>query len=184
VRNYLASCPLIGIGWSASEDYLRTAIVDTATATKRAELDAFTLVDLSWESNHSEIAAAYGKDESKSFAKVDIAMPLSTDCLFQWLQARHALNRMINLLPSEEQAPLVQLRKDLEQPACNHPLQSWADSWLPTWVRMCWRSGAMQGWDPRTGRMIGPLEIPVTPRDAHIPLTGMSIERLTWPIFF
>ena len=177
VRHYLSTCPLIGIGWRASEDYLRTAIVETAMAIQRTEPDAFTLIDISWDPNHSEIATAYGKDESKSFAQVQKDMPLSSDCLLQWLQARHALNRMITMVPPAEQAPLLQLLHELEEPDCDHPVQSWADCWLPTWVRMCWRAGAMQGWNPRDNKMIGPFDIPVTPRDAHVPLTGMSIER-------
>lgn len=81
------------------------------------------------------------------------------------------------MVPAAERIPLVDLLQELEQPDCNHPVQSWADYWLPTWVRLCWRAGAMQGFDPQTNRMIGPLEIPIAPRDAHVPLTGMSVER-------
>lgn len=177
VSHYLSACPLIGIGWRASEEYLRTAITSIAKAVQRNEPDAFTLIDISWDPNHSEIATAYGKDESKSFAQVQKDTPLSSDCLLQWLQARHALNRMITMVPPAEEVPLLQLLHELEQPDCDHPVQSWADCWLPTWVRMCWRAGAMQGWNPRDNKMIGPFDIPVTPRDAHVPLTGMSIER-------
>lgn len=177
VRNYISECPLIGIGWRASEGYLRNAIVEIAKEVKRSEPDAFTLIDISWNSDHAEIAAAYGKNEGESFVQVKKDAHPSSDCLLQWLQARHALNRMITMVPAAERAPLVDLLQELEQPDCNHPVQSWADYWLPTWVRLCWRAGAMQGVDPRTNRMVGPFEIPITPRDAHIPLTGMSIER-------
>ena len=177
VRNYISECPLLGIGWRASEGYLRTAIVDIAKDVQRREPDAFTLIDICWNSNHSEIAAAYRKNESEAFAQVKKDAHPSSDCLLQWLQARHALNRMIAMVPAEERAPLAGLLQELEQPDCNHPVQGWADHWLPTWVRLCWRAGAMQGTDPQTNRTIGPFEIPITPRDAHIPLTGMSIER-------
>jgi hypothetical protein len=177
VGHYLAACPVIGIGWSASEPYLRTAIVGLAKAVQRSERDAFTVIDICWNTNHTEIAAAYGKSEGESFAEVKKETHPSADCLLQWLQARHALNRMIVMAPAAERAPLEDLLQELKQPDCNHPAQSWADYWLPTWVRLCWRAGAMQGVDPQTNRMIGPFEIPITPRDAHIPLTGMSTER-------
>lgn len=177
VKHYLSACPLIGIGWSASEPYLRDAIVGIAKAVQRSESDAFTLIDIFWNLDHSEIAAAYGKNEDESFAEVEKDAHPTSDCLFQWLQARHALNRMIAMVPLAERTPLAELLRELEQPDCNHPVQSWADYWLPTWVRLCWRVGAMQGVDPQTNRLIGPFEIPITPRDAHIPLTGMSIER-------
>lgn len=177
VKDFIAKCPLIGIGWRASEGYLRNAIVEIAQQVKRSEPDSFTLIDRKWNSNHSEIAAAYSKHESGSFAQVSKGANPSTDCLMQWLQARHALKRMIAMVPSAVQVPLVQLLQELDQPYRDHPVQSWADFWLPTWVRVCWRAGAMQGFNPQTNKIIGPFEIPVTPRDAHIPLTGMSIER-------
>lgn len=176
VKSYISACPLIGVGWRASEDYLRDAIIAIAQQVKRPELDSFTLIDLKWNSNHSDIATAYGKSEIESFAQVSAAN-LSTDCLLQWLQARYALKRMIDMVPNKEQASLQQLLQELDQPVCNHPIVSWADCWLPTWIRICWRAGAMQGYHPKTARTIGPFDIPVTPRDAHIPLTGMSNER-------
>ena len=177
VKCLIAKCPLIGIGWKASEGYLRDAIIEVANEVQRSESDSFTVIDLKWNSEHSEIAVAYSKSENESFARVSKEENPSTDCLMQWLQARHALNRMIAMVPSTEQAPIEKILDELDQPICNHPIQCWADFWLPTWVRLCWRSGAMQGVDPRTNKAIGPHEIPVTPRDAHIPLTGMSIER-------
>ena len=177
VRSYITACPLISIGWRASEDYLRNAITEIAQQVQRSEPDPFTLIDLKWNENHSDIATAYGKENTESFAQVKKDKNPSIDCLMLWLQARHALKRMIAMIPAEEQSPLKQLLHELDQPECDHFVQSWADCWLPTWVRVCWRAGAMQGVNPQTGKTIGPFEIPVTPRDAHIPLTGMSIER-------
>ncbi|GMQ87555.1 MAG: hypothetical protein BMS9Abin08_0759 [Gammaproteobacteria bacterium] len=177
VKDLIAKCPLLGIGWRASEGYLRKAIVEVAQQVQRSEVDAFSLIDLEWNADHSDIAAAYGKNESKSFAQVSKEANPSTDCLMQWLQARHALKRMIAMVPSSEQAPLVQILQEFDQPNCDHPVLSWADCWLPTWVRICWRAGAMQGFDRQTNKPIGPYEMPVTPRDAHIPLTGMSNDR-------
>ncbi|GMT39497.1 MAG: hypothetical protein IEMM0001_0232 [bacterium] len=137
VRNYISECPLVGIGWRASESYLREAIVEIANQVQRTEQDAFTLIDICWNSDHSEIAAAYSKNKSDSFAQVMTDTNPSTDCVLQWLQARYALIRMIDMVPNSEQAPLVQLLQELDQPNCDHPVQSWADFWLPTWVRIC-----------------------------------------------
>ncbi len=177
VNDYVAKYPLIGIGWCASEDYLRKIIVEIADQVKRTESDPFTLIDLEWNSNHSEIATAYNKDRSSAFVQVSRDPSISTDCLMQWLQAIHALKLMVNMVPVTERAPLKKILLELEQPCCDHPAQRWADYWLPTWVRICWRAGAMRGVDPQTNKPIGPFEIPIIPRDAHIPLTGMSIER-------
>lgn len=177
VRNYISECPLIGIGWRASEGYLRNAIVEIANKVKRPEPDAFTLIDICWNSNHSDIAAAYQKSEVESFAQVSKDAEPSSDCLLLWLQARYALHCMIGMVSAAERTSLSQILRQIDQPDCTHPALRWADFWLPTWVRLCWRAGAMQGVDPQTNRMIGPSEIPVTPRDAHIPLRGMALER-------
>jgi hypothetical protein len=177
VKSYIAECPLIGIGWRATEDYLRSAIVEIAQQVQRNEPDSFTLIDLDWDSNHSDIAVAYGKKDDEAFVKVRKTHNPSTDCLFQWLQARHALVRMIEMIPTAEEPPLQKLLDEIDHPESDHPLLRWADCWLPIWVRLCWRVGAMRGVDPRTNQVIGPFDIPILPRDIHIPLTGMSVER-------
>lgn len=84
---------------------------------------------------------------------------------------------MIGVSPPKDRLLLEELLHEIDQPDCSHQVQNWADCWLPTWVRICWRAGAMRGVDPFTNRIIGPFEIPVTPRDSHVPLTGMSVER-------
>lgn len=177
VKNYISVCPLIGIGWRASEAYLRSEVVIIAQQVKRTEPDPFTLVDIEWNDDHTAIATAYGKNSTESFAQVSASTTLSTDCLLQWLQARFAVKRMIGVSPPKDRVLLEGLLHEIDQPDCSHQVQTWADCWLPTWVRICWRAGAMRGVDPVTNRIIGPFEIPVTPRDSHVPLTGMSVER-------
>lgn len=177
VKNYISTCPLIGIGWRASEAYLRCAVVTIAQQIKRTEPDSFTLVDLEWNEDHTEIATAYGKTNTESFAQVSANTIPTTDCILQWLQARFAMKRMIGVSPPKDRVLLESLLNEIDQPDCSNQIQNWADCWLPTWVRICWRAGAMRGVDPFTNRIIGPFEIPVTPRDSHVPLTGMSVER-------
>lgn len=177
VEVFITKFPLIGIGWRASEGYLRNTIIKTATKVNRPEPDSFTLIDRKWNQHHSEIATAYSKDMNEAFAQVSIGVNPSTDCLFQWLYARYALKLMITMMPDAEQPSLVQILQDIEQPKHDHPIQSWVDFWLPTWVRLCWRAGAMQGFSREDNTPIGPFEIPVVPRDAHIPLRGITNER-------
>ena len=177
VNNYISVCPLVGIGWRAYEDYLRCAVVTIAQQVMRTEPDPFTLVDIEWNDAHTEIANAYGKNGTESFAQVSANTSPSTDCILQWLQARFALKRMIDVSPLKERVVLEGLLREIEQPECSHQVQNWADCWLPTWVRICWRAGAMRGVDPVTNKIIDPFDIPVTPRDSHVPLTGMSVER-------
>ncbi len=176
VQGYVADCPLIAIGWKAGEDYLRNTVATTAKAVQHPEPDAFTLVDLCWGPNHTDIAAAYGKNDNAAFAEVKAGAPPTTDCLLQWLQARHALSRLIAATPPLK-APLENLLQQLDQPDCGHAIINWVDNWLPTWVRLCWRAGVMEGSDPHTGGKIEPWDIPIMPRDVHVPLGSMNVER-------
>lgn len=176
VQSYIAKCPLIAIGWKAGEDYLRNTVADTAKAVPHIAQDAFTLVDLLWDQNHTVIATAYGKSNNEAFAEVKANAPPTTDCLLQWLQARYALNKLMASSPAI-QSTMQPLLQQIDQPVHDHFIQRWVDSWLPTWVRLCWRAGVMEGFDPYTNKKIDPWDIPVMPRDVHVPLGTMTGER-------
>lgn len=177
VNGYVSECPLIAVGWRASERYLREAIISTAEAVHPPASDAFTLVDLCWHQNHTEIATAYGKNSNEAFAEVNANGSFTIDHLFQWLQARYALKKLIAVATPAQQISLQAHLALLDHPECNDAILSWVDSWLPTWVRLCWRAGVMRGIDPLTNLMIEPWDIPVTPRDVHVPWGSMSNER-------
>lgn len=176
VQGYIAKHPLIAIGWKAEEDYLRNTVSETAKKAQHKKQDAFTLVDLFWDQNHTEIATAYGKNNNEAFAEVRADAPPTTDCLFQWLQARYAFNKLMASSPAN-QATLQSLLQQLHQPVHGHFILRWVDSWLPTWVRLCWRAGVMQGNNPHTNQKIEPWDIPVMPRDVHVPWGTMTGER-------
>ena len=185
VEGYMSECPLLAVGWKATEGYLRNTVINTAQAIKRKEIDAFTLASRSWYPNakcadtfHNEIATAYSKTEVEAFAAVGNPGQPTFDCLFQWLQARYALNKLIPVAPHQQQILLQRLLQQLAQPVHGNFIQRWADSWLPTWVRLCWRAGVMPGLlDPHTNKKIDSWDIPVMPRDVHVPLGGMTVER-------
>lgn len=185
VQGYVAQCPLIAVGWKATEGYLRNAIIATAKKVQHTTSDAFTLVSRSWypnaksgETYHADIATAYGRAEPESFARAGNLGGPTLDCLLQWLQARHAFSRLIAAASPPQTAVLQHKLQQLAQPNFNDPILAWTDSWLPTWVRLCWKSGVMTGIvDPITGQKIEPWDIPITPRDIHVPLGGLSVER-------
>lgn len=178
VEGYVTECPLIAVGWKATEGYLRNTVINTAKTGNHTESDAFTLVSRSWYQNHDKIVTAYNKTKQEAFAAVSNPGQRTLDCLFQWLQARYALRKLIAVATAPlQQAALQQLFQQLDQPVHDHFILRWADGWLPTWVRLCWRAGAMQGFNPRTNKKIDPGDIPVIPRDVHVPLAGMALKR-------
>lgn len=183
VQGYIADYPLIAVGWKAAERYLRDTVINTAKAVPHAKLDAFTLTSRSWypknkgdDTFHDEIGAAYSKTKLEAFAEVSNSGKPTLDCLFQWLQARYALNKLMASSPAN-QAALQLFLHQLDQPDHGHFILRWVDSWLPTWVRLCWRAGVMQGNNPHTNQKIEPWDIPVMPRDVHVPWGTMTGER-------
>lgn len=184
VQSFVAKCPLIAVGWKATEGYLRDAIITTVQAAQHTKIDAFTLASRSWCPNikdintyHDDIAKAYGKTKIEAFAQVGNSGQPSLDDLFQWLQARYALNKLKAVSPATYQTALQLLHQQLGHPVHGHFLLSWVDSWLHTWVRLCWRAGVMQGINPHTNQNIEPWDIPVMPRDVHVPLGTMTGDR-------
>lgn len=174
----VSECPLISIGWKALEKYLRDTVVKAANAAQRTEIDAFTVVNIAWDINHDQISIAYGKSAVDSFVEVKPDAPPTTDGIFQWLQARFALSKLIAVAPVPHQAALQGLLEQPGQPDdYNRYILNWIDKWLPAWVRLCWRAGVMGGIDPHTNRRIESWEIPVMPRDVHVPIGGLSLER-------
>jgi len=183
VQSYLAY-PLIAVGWRAAERYLRDTIINTARDVPHAESDAFTLASRSWypkikddQKFHDEIGIAYSKTKLEAFAEVGNLGKPSLDCLFQWLQARYALNKLMASSPTNQDT-LHQFLQQLDKPPVHdHFILHWVDSWLPTWVRLCWRAGVMSGYNPYTNQKIEPWDIPVMPRDVHVPWGTMTCER-------
>lgn len=177
VEGCVAEYPLIAVGWKAMEGYLRNTIIGAAQAVQHEKADAFTLIDRCWNPNHTEIATAYGKNRNEVFAEVSSDAQPTTDCLFQWLQARYALNKLMAASPALYTAGIQQLLQQLDQPVHGQFILRWVDGWLHTWVRLCWRAGVVQGNDPHTGQAIEPWDIPIMPRDVHVPLGTMTGAR-------
>jgi hypothetical protein len=184
VEIYLAQCPLIAVGWKAAEDYLRKTVIDTAQKAQHTVCDAFTLISRSWypktgstQTYHDDIATAYGKNRSLAFVEVSNPGRPTHDQVFLWLQALYAIKRLIAVSSDQQKTILLRMLQQLDEPNCRHPILDWVDMWLPSWVRLCWRIGVMSGTNPHNGRRIEPWEIPIIPRDVHIPIGSMSLHR-------
>lgn len=176
-RPHFAASPLIGVGWKASEPYLLNAVCKQAKTAKFKQIDACTVVDICWNENHDVLVDSYSKSKEESFVKVEKTIRPTTDTLFLWLYAQYALNRMHLMSSTAEREKIDEIIAGLDKIDESYSLLDWIDKWLSVWIRLCWRAGSMKGIDPDTGKVIEPFDIPITPRDAHIPLKGISLER-------
>jgi hypothetical protein len=170
--------PILAIGWRAGEEYLRRAIQQTQPATGR---DAFVLASRTWDPDtHGKIAKTRNTTEEQSHAVVSKGTSPTSDSLFPWLFARYALRKVRAAASALHKAKIDALQVALDDP------EQWprtlgivqcCDNWLPSWVRLCWQIGAMEGCDPATNEIIRPYDIPTVPPDVHIPLGGIVMVR-------
>ena len=98
------------------------------------------------------------------------------DQLFLWLQALYALGSLQLWSGGDDKARVAEIMAELEQPPDDASfVTEWVDSFLPVWVRLCWRSGLIschQG-----GLPIACEDIDLESRDEHVPWVLPNIAR-------
>ena len=177
LHSHLAGHPLLGVGWSVSEDYLIDLARKALEAqTKRNSPDELTIVDIKFNNKgHKQLAECYGRDESTAYARVSREPDgLTTDRLFLWIQTLYALECLKR--HSRVNSNLIQRICDrFQKPVCDDFVISWVDNFLPTWVRLCWRGGLVPY--IKNGRQIRKHSLRIEKPDEHIPWDIDGIRR-------
>lgn len=154
----LRECPLLIVGWKASEPYLKNEILGPALDEDPTSdrLEELTIVDVCLQPGHRRLGQAYALDPEHFYFEVLPKSPgFTTDTLFLWVQALHALEQLRLHAPAESRTHVEQLIKSLER-APHHPcLWRWVDDFLPAWTRLCWRVGVVDcvGFKPHELRL-------------------------------
>ena len=171
----LAHLPLIVMGWSISESYLRELIQRQVTPALEARVlavDELSVVDPVFSDGHRQIATSYNLTQTQAHVAVEKATGFTTDALCLWLQAYYAVQHLRDFNPNE--AILRTAFAALESPCADHWLFWWADEWLPGWCRLCWRLGSVNC--VHNNICVPPEHLDLESPDAHIPL-NLQIPR-------
>ena len=178
---HLQSYPLLGVGWSISEDYL----IDLArkaleSLTNREDPDELTIVDIVFNNNgHKQLAQCYHRDETTAYVRVSKKPNgFPTDKLFLWIQTLYALECLKKHSGANSNA-LQSIYDRFQQPVCDDFVISWVDNFLPAWVRLCWRAGIVPCF--KDGKQIPRCSIRMEKQDEHIP---WQIENIPRPDLF
>jgi hypothetical protein len=169
------SChPLISAGWSVSEKYLINyfdAYLRPALSVpgRRLAQDELSIVDIEFNNEgHTRLSGFYNKTQATSHIHVE-STAFTTDQLFLWIQALYALGCLHRSAADTERPELGALTNQIQQPPDGNAfIISWADSFLPVWIRLCWRSSLVECRD-REQRQISADDINLERRDEHIP---------------
>lgn len=160
----LQSNPLIVLGWSVSEPYLQGAIKDLGRGP--GTLQDLSIIDLSMNAaGHTSIAEAFQLDKDAVFFEVTrIGDGFDIDNFMLWLQARYCVTQLLLAANSEADTALgAALQAFLDKLTYwSSPgfATSWADDFIPSWTRLCWRAGVIDcpGFRPDKLRMDMPHE--------------------------
>ena len=174
---HLQGYPLLGVGWSVSEDYL----IDLAkkalkTRTNQDRPDELTIVDIKFNDNgHKQLAQCYRRDESTTYVKVSQGPNgFTTDKLFLWLQTLYALECLKR--HSGANSDFIQrICHCFQNPVYKDFVVDWVDNFLPVWVRLCWRAGTVPCF--KDGKQIPRHSIRMEKQDEHIPWQIENIRR-------
>jgi hypothetical protein len=180
----LCSQPFVVAGWRASDQYLidqivsvvRQALSDPNRQTPLAA-DEFSLIDREFNPNgHATLASVYGKDAAATH--INVGQPgLNTDEFFLWLQALYAVDCLRLRALDVDHPALDEIAAQINQPPDIHRFViSWADNFLPVWIRLCWRA-RLVNCENADGAPVEIDDIALESRDEHIPWRSFGSER-------
>lgn len=179
MKKYVSDQGVVAIGWSATEGYVRELFTELGQAKLLA--DRLAIVDINpHQPNHMEVCKSFKADPIAAGVIVKGVGPGTTDDLLLWIQTLRGCNA---IRAACNNYPMLQAIVDAQASEMEGfdgaaflggSLVSVVDSWLPTWLRICFFSGA------QSHRFTPGNELEVLPseeRDAHIPWAPLSDER-------
>lgn len=145
MRAELQVSPLIIIGWSISEPYLEGIFNDAISEIiNTGNVEELTIIDKEFNDNgHTKITDYYELEKDDVFAEMadDGETGFILDEFFQWLQARYCLAQLTQASRNAEVvSSLNQLTNVPDGLIRNRFVELWADSFLSSWVLLCWRA--------------------------------------------
>lgn len=176
----LTSKLFIGLGWSASEGYLRSLFEELSSA-KALNSKNLTIIDpFPNDDGHAKLINYYGATRDAAICETKPPLVSSTDDLFLWMQTRYGLICFQHLFPAghENYLKIAEWLEYFKKPLLagfpNNWIMGWFDDFLPVWVRLCFNSGRVRF---RDGPAIDVDSIPTHKRDEHIPWNDQSTDR-------
>lgn len=166
LKTAIGRSPLVVLGWSVSEPYLIGVINETMVALLNlGQLEELTVID-PWfnDKGHTKAAGYYNLRREQVHAELETrAGGLDADAFFLWMQARYALDCLQQHALGAGLDAVTNAAAALATPVTSHYLLSFADDFLPAWIRLCWRASLVQcaGYEAH--------ELRLEERDLHVP---------------
>jgi hypothetical protein len=166
----LRSHPMIVIGWKAAEPILQQGIKRAVAALP--DKPNLSVIDIAFNDNgHRQIANEYGLTPEQVHFQVFPEDCPTTDRLFLWIQAQYALDCLRAHCPGNIEPTIKRWADSLKNPCGAAFFASFADNFLPAWMRLCWRAGVVRC------RSFEPHLLDLSKPEVHVPWDIANIER-------
>lgn len=162
------------VGWSLPEKYVHNKLEYIMRPIK-AEVEHLSIVDPFYQTGHATIANRYTLTENDThFAVAPTQSDLTTDNLFLALQTKYSLKQLLKNTDeeSDEWNTIQDALSSCDLGNGKNTLLSWADDFLPAWIRLCWRTEKLEV------RTFNPFDIRLEKPDIHIPYQGIETTRI------
>ncbi|CUV65043.1 hypothetical protein BN3087_150060 [Sulfurovum sp. enrichment culture clone C5] len=162
------------IGWSLPEKYVHDKlkyIMESMTA----EIEHLSIIDPFYQAGHTTIANRYNLNQNEIHFEVSSTQTgLTTDNLFLALQTKYSLKQLLKNTDeqSDEWNTIQGVLTQCDLGNTKDTLLSWADNFLPAWIRLCWRTEHLKV------RTFNPFDIRLEKQDVHIPYQGIETTRI------
>ena len=163
---------IIVVGWSLPEKYVNNKLGYMKPI--EAEVEHLSIIDPLYQTGHTTIAKRYNLNENNiHFAVSSTKIGLTTDNLFLALQAKYLLKQLLENTDegSDEWNMIQSVLTHCDLGNAKNGLISWADDFLPAWIRLCWRTEHLKV------RAFSPFDIRLEKQDIHIPYQGIEGTR-------
>lgn len=162
------------VGWSLPEKYVHDKLSYMMSKIS-AKIEHLSIIDPCYQTGHDTIANRYNLNQDNThFAVAPTQSDLTTDNLFLALQTKYSLKQLLNNTDeqSNEWNTIQNVLNQCDLGNAKNELISWADDFLPAWIRLCWRTGHLKV------RTFNPFDIRLEKQDVHIPYQGIETTRI------
>lgn len=163
------------VGWSLPEGYINNKLSEGMQSIQ-ANREHLAIIDPKFnDKGHATICKRYDLSENDTYFAVNSSQTdLTTDNLFLALQTKYSLKQLLKNTDeeSDEWNTIQNALSSCDLGSANNTLLSWADNFLPAWIRLCWRTEHLKV------RTFNPFDIRLEKQDVHIPYQGIETTRI------
>lgn len=162
------------VGWKVEEGYINNKL-SKGMQSIQAKREHLSIIDPKFnDKGHVTICERYNLSEDDTYIAVNSPQTdLTTNNLFLALQTKYSLKQLLKNTDeeSDEWKTIQNVLTQCDLGNAKNTLLSWADDFLPAWIRLCWRTGHLKV------RNFNPYDIRLEKQDVHVPYDGIVGTR-------